>query len=380
MSKPESCVVFAALGPNPAPLTELLWKLARDGRFSDFEIHLVVEANARPYLDGEVLAPRQALDQLRKVLGQDILLHDPVVHEARDAASELLQDDADPEAMQRYEDMVWQGAREAIAAAGERPVVFGLVAGRRRTMTALQSGVFQLLARPQDLMFDVRVSDPRVEGGTGFFFPEQPQGHVRARRSDDWIEAQAVQVNLVALDLPRLRVLLGEDDLVSPACAKAATRRELDNLAPPQLKVDLHKQRFFIDGEPMKITRQCFVWFAYLAACRQAGQEWVVVKEMEPFRRFLTERCATTKWWRNLRENDLLRHVEEGRELKGEEVTEEHFRTTRSRVSKDVRALIESRRTGLAAVVPVVDRRQVEDCSCWCQRLPLGPTFIEVVP
>lgn len=249
----KACVIFSTLGPNPAPLTELVWKLARSERFDRFEIHVVVEKSARHYLDLEVLAPGAALSQLRGVLRPGAIESEPVVSEARSESLGIIDDDAEPEALRVYGETVWSAARQAVASAGARPVMFGLVAGRRRTMTALESAVFQLLARPQDLLVDVRVTDPRVEGGTGFFFPEQPRREVKAKHSDEVVDVGSVDVNLVELDLPRLRPFVPESALVSLARAREATEISLLEAAPPKLSVDLDVGGVSVDGEPIHL-------------------------------------------------------------------------------------------------------------------------------
>jgi len=62
----------------------------------------------------------------------------------------------------RYVDTVLRAGRAALVAASERPLAFALVAGRDRVMTLALTVVAQFLARPTDLIVDLRVDPPRA--------------------------------------------------------------------------------------------------------------------------------------------------------------------------------------------------------------------------
>jgi hypothetical protein len=53
----EPVVLFTTLGPNPAPLAELLWALARHHQRLVVEAHVVVAQRGALYLEGELLDP-----------------------------------------------------------------------------------------------------------------------------------------------------------------------------------------------------------------------------------------------------------------------------------------------------------------------------------
>jgi CRISPR-associated protein (TIGR02584 family) len=300
---PPQARVFAPLGPNPAPLTELLWALARQEGLRVATVDLVVTAEAAFYLQDEVLGPRGALAQLREVLGDAAPAPEAVwLHDARDVEGLPLEDDRSPEDAARYRAAVWAGARAALARAGEDPLVFGFIAGRRRTMTVLQAAVFQLLARPQDRAYDVRVSDPRVEGGTGFFFPEQPQRHIRA---PGWtVDARAVAVHLVPVELPRLGHLVSQANLHSYEAALQAGQAAVDAAAPPEVVVDLVEGELWVDGALVPITGAKLVWFAILAAARQTGDGWVTWNEAPEVAQ-VARAVMTSGWWSSIRAESL---------------------------------------------------------------------------
>lgn len=368
----KDCVIFAALGPNPAPLIELVWKLARTGRFERFDIHVVVDKPGRHYLDLEVLEAGGALEQLRGILGADAIPTDPVVHEAKTDSQGLIDDDADAESLQLYGETVWSAARETIKAAGERPVVFGLTAGRRRTMTALESAVFQLQARPQDLMIDVRVTDARVEGGTGFFFPEQAARIVKARRSDELIDVSTVDVVLVELTLPKLRGLVPESALVSLEAAQLATQVTLADVAPPRLRIDLVAGQAWADERLIPLSTGKFVWYAYLGVKRAEGEGRVAVKDLAGFRAFL-KRVRDQPWWCRASEIESLVTM-----AADDWDDDEDLKPWRSKTGRAIQEFVKDERPSMKLLVPEVTAKRFQGVKTGFQRLPLPSGFVTI--
>lgn len=366
------CLIFAALGPNPAPLTELIWKLARSGRFSQFEAHLVVERTGLHYLEGELLAPNGALDQLRRVLGPAFAISPPVVHEVRASSGELIGDDADPESFRDYSEALWTAARIVTESAGDRPVVFGLIAGRRRTMTALASSVYQLLARPIDRLVDVRVSDSRVEGGTGFFFPEQPGRRVQSKQGNELVDASAVDIMLVDVPVPRLRAFVPSDALASFEAARVASQRVLADAAPPKLEIVASTGEVRVDGELMPIAPSPFVWFSYLAVERAVGEGWVAVRDLPRLRVYLA-RLAEHPIWDKLPPDSPYAIV-----LQGGDDGEDDLGNFRGKTAQAASAFARKRRPALRQLVPQSRKRQIDGGAMSFQRLPLDPAFIEL--
>ncbi len=230
-------VICAPIGPNPAPLSELIWALVWQKNWWTHAIRVVADAAGQHYLEREFLAKNAALDQLRATLGDDIgdrkTVHiQPLV--LPDGAD--FETDDNPEHAAIYNAAVWQAAKAAIAESPHGRVVFGLIAGRRRTMTAVQTMVFQLLARPQDVCIDVRVSDRRVEGGTGFFFPDQAYQIIQTQ--DGPVAAADVKIHLVEVELPRLSGLLGGQQFDTYEEALAASQTAIKEASPPSLLVD----------------------------------------------------------------------------------------------------------------------------------------------
>src|SRR3954462_8604605 len=133
MTAPRRAVVLAPLGPNPAPLIELVWSLATRARqplYVDAAFVPLTESG-RMYFDAEVLAPGGALDDLHRVL-PNVLPRERI--DARDVTlpdgTMVQDDDTDPSAG-AYRGAIWRAARVAQKRAGELPVVFALAGGRR---------------------------------------------------------------------------------------------------------------------------------------------------------------------------------------------------------------------------------------------------------
>jgi CRISPR-associated protein (TIGR02584 family) len=269
----EPVVLFTTLGPNPAPLAELLWALARHHQRLVVEAHVVVAQRGAIYLEGELLVPGGPLDQLVALLGEE-LAHGPTLHVHRALLPDgsPLADDEDPDHADAYQAAVWNAAVAARQAAGDRPVVFALAAGRRRTMVAMLTMAYQMLARPQDVCLDVRVDDPRAEGGSGFFFPEQTPALVVGPRGE--LDAREVEVRLVPVSLPRLRGLLRDGDMTTAQKALSAAQQAVDRAGFPLLRVDLEGGTCSVNGKPVGLGVSQFLWYATLAIERRRGDGW----------------------------------------------------------------------------------------------------------
>ena len=199
--------VVAVLGPNPASLTELLWSLVRVRGMQVASVRIAVEsARTLVYVERELLGGVGAYEDLRSCLADRLPPAPTLV-----APDQLPAHETSDEVVHAMPEVFWTAATEALAEAGpEECVVFGLTGGRRRASHAAVTSVFQFLARPQDLLFDVRVSHRQAEGGSGFFFPEQRRqqlvGELRGERVP--FLAKDVAVRLDQVEVPRLRAFL----------------------------------------------------------------------------------------------------------------------------------------------------------------------------
>ncbi len=264
-------LLTAAVGPNPAPIAEAIWALTRapDSRIA--EVHLAALARGHHYLHAELVGEGRALDDLRQqcLPGQCPPHAGVFEHLPRTAAGDIVDTDDDEANASLYRTAVWNCARVAKSRARGRPVVFLLAGGRRRTMTAYSATVYQLLAGPNDRLYDVRVSDRRAEGGSGFFFPTQTDRYIDTAAG--LLDASTVDVSLVPVPLPQLGPLLCPEQLETFDTALAASQRILQGMVPPAVVVDLDRGEISINGRALPLSAAQAAWYA--ALCVQRTRE-----------------------------------------------------------------------------------------------------------
>lgn len=238
-----SRAVLAPLGVNPAAFSELIWALHRGGEPVDEAMALLQDEEALAFWLGEMVGyalPQLEAETGRLDVGWQVLVGEEAFAETFWDMLKRLQE--------RHEE-----------------VVVSLSGGRWRGSAALTSGIFQLLARPRDRLVDVRVS--RVaEGGTGFFFPSQPDQelvgvHAMAGRS---FQAQRVEIRLEPVPVPKLRVLLPTVP-ESFEVAVARVQEALDANAPAQIRVDLAGRRVLVGDKALRLSPNAFALYACLA-------------------------------------------------------------------------------------------------------------------
>ena len=271
--------VLALPGGNPAPLATLAWALAREGVHVD-ALHAVLYASARRYLHEELLGGDAPLAQLARVRG-----HAPAVveHLATLPDGAPVEDDVDPEAAAALMATLWEAARALQQ--DPAPVVFALLSGRRRTLVADVVVAFQLLARPQDRLVEVRVN-PRdaVDPLTRFYFPAQ-ESEARvpvapAHGSDATCGAEAVTVTLVDVRVPRLRHLLPPERLRRWEDALAAGEDALDAGQRVVPAFDLRARTVRVGARTVTLSHDQAIWVGALAVARRTtAHGWLDVTE-----------------------------------------------------------------------------------------------------
>ena len=382
------CLLVGDLCPNPAPLAEAVWALARHHDLRVRAAFLLTYERGARYLDREFLAPGGALDQLHGVLGATVLPRDAVhLHRAHDADGAALDDDSQPAHALAWNEARWRTALAALAAAGDDPVTFALLGGRRRSMSAVDAVVFQMLARPQDRLVDVRVSDPRIEGGGGFFFPEQRDRLVPGR-DGALIDARSVAVHLVALPVPKLRRLLGERPPATYAEALARTDVAVER-TPPMLTLDLAARCARVGEHPLPLTARQFAWYATLALGRRTtpGDGAISSDDFEPrLHRTLHRMKALDPSWQPTSEalakllavSAAIPSAGWSAIAANEEWS--NLRSTTRKAVKDAVEALDLARAVASLFVPTSTITHVSAVKITLTRLALDPSRIEVVP
>jgi CRISPR-associated protein (TIGR02584 family) len=272
-------VLLAAPGGNPAPLAALVWALHEQGVRVE-RLELVLYRSAHDYLVAEFLAEGGPYSQLCEALGEGVV--GPVVPTVvRDRLGQPLEDDTHVDHHLVFAGTVWDLARRLTR--GSRPVIFALVGGRRRTLTVDMVTTFQLLARPEDRLVDLRLTPKYADDpGTGFAFPAQkspcvvPAGYGQAPT----VPASDVKVDVIDLVVPRLGQALREEDRSTFQTALAAGERAVHVGGAPRLQVDVLGSRVHFGDTTMRLSRSEMVWFLALVLARLGSPEgWVDADE-----------------------------------------------------------------------------------------------------
>jgi CRISPR-associated protein (TIGR02584 family) len=280
----DEAVITGDLGPNPAPVVELVWALYSHRGLRTTSLHLVTNDHALRWFH----ELEDGLGQLEQVVGwkPEISVHEPPV-----------EDERTPEESVAWNEVRWTCATEAIAAAADRPVVFGLFAGRRRSMTAGVAQTYQLLARADDLLVDVRVSDRRVEGATGFYFPEQPEPTWR-----DDVDPRTVDVVVAELAAPRLGDRLSDAARASWRTAMAALGTEVPGEPLPTITIAVPTAEgpiVHVNGQRLPLTPALATWYLALALARRRGDGWVATDDLSALESALhhVQTLLGQAWW-----------------------------------------------------------------------------------
>ena len=277
----KECVLVAAPGGNPAPLVALIWALHQQWELRVEAVHLVLYENSRRYVESELLGGYEPLEDLRRALG-DPDLAEVVQHLVTAADEQIVEDDVDFDHQALFMESLWSVVRQTQEESTE-PVIFSLVGGRRRTLTVDMATAFQLLARPEDRLVDVRL-DPKYadDPSTAFYFPQQRNPCAVRDRSGDLVPASEIQVLPVDVRVPRLRHLLVQDDLKTFTGALEAGEAALENGPTPRLVVDVEERQVRVGDHIIGISYDQMVWYATLAVARKRyGEGWVAIDETE---------------------------------------------------------------------------------------------------
>lgn len=255
------------LGAFPAPLVRLIWALARQRGVRVARASILTHATGVSYLDSEL---HPALGELSERLGG-------LAPGTLDVVVTPLPPEIDAETSEAWNAARWAHYSQAVEQAGEYRLVFALVGGRQRASSAMAATMYSLLARGGDVLIDVRVDHPGVEGHTAspiFYHPEQGGEVEDEYRSGERVAASAVAVHLIELPHPRIRALFGPLELPDfPRAVRMATAR-VDAAGRPELWLDLARRRATWGGVDLGLGVDHIVVLAALAEARQQGDGW----------------------------------------------------------------------------------------------------------
>jgi hypothetical protein len=174
-------------------------------------------------------------------------------------------------------------------------MVFALVGGRRRTLTVDLALAFQLLARPQDRLVDLRFDPKDAEHPAArFYFPEQATPARVLAPGGGLLAAADVRVQVVDVAVPRLRRLLCDEALETFAGALEAGEAALAHGPVALLEIHVLSREVRLGDARVQVSHDQMVWLLALALARLGGTDdgW-----LDPTDTALLERA-----WRHCRE------------------------------------------------------------------------------
>jgi CRISPR-associated protein (TIGR02584 family) len=359
MERPlKDVVVFAPLGSNPALLSAFVWALRRQDGLRTVEAHVVVVDKGRGYIAREFTAPGAALDQLHAVM-PDVLPREGLVeHVARRSDGSVVADDEDDTDARIYQDAVVLAARQALDRAGDLPVVFALLGGRRRTMTVMASVAAQYFARPHDLLMDLRITPQSAMKPGAFFFPEQRARMFRAA-DGSVLDVREVAVWAVEVRVPRLAGLL-RGEIPSGYNSLLATGQDaIDALAPVELEIDLTVDRGVLrvidaNGTVLEELKPGPVECLWLA-CLIEHRDWLAPPKADDHAHPFANAVRSVFWTAGLKHLAICYYRNPG-SLDWHDGAESPFRTQRSQALAVLRRLEGKGDARFAELVPELER------------------------
>ncbi len=246
-------VLLAVSGLTPQVVTETLYALAADEHapFVPTEVHLITSAEG---------ARRAELSLLSDDLGWFHRLcadyHLPGVrfdrshiHTVRGANGRPLDDIRSPQDNQAAADFITAQVRAFTA--DPACALHASIAGGRKTMGFYLGYALSLYGRAQDRLSHVLVSEP-FESSYEFFYPT-PYSRVLQTRDGQLADTATAQVTLADIPFVSLRHGLPTALLAGQASFNETVSAARLALAPPQLVLDLARQRIYAGGRELAL-------------------------------------------------------------------------------------------------------------------------------
>ncbi len=246
-------VLLAVSGLTPQVVTETLYALAADEHapFVPTEVHLITSAEG---------ARRAELSLLSDDLGWFHRLcadyHLPGVrfdrshiHVVRGAQGQPLDDIRSPQDNQAAADFITAQVRSFTA--DPACALHASIAGGRKTMGFYLGYALSLYGRGQDRLSHVLVSEP-FESSYEFFYPT-PYSRVLQTRDGQLADTATAQVTLADIPFVSLRHGLPTALLAGQASFNDTVLAARAALAPPQLVLDLPRQRIYAAGRNLTL-------------------------------------------------------------------------------------------------------------------------------
>ena len=246
-------VLLAVSGLTPQVVTETLYALAADEHapFVPTEVHLITSAEG---------ARRAELSLLSDDLGwfhrlcadydlPGVRFDSRHIHVMRDAHGQPMADIRSPQDNQAAADFITAQVRSFTA--DPACALHASIAGGRKTMGFYLGYALSLFGRAQDRLSHVLVNEP-FESSYEFFYPT-PYSRVLQTRDGQLADTATAQVTLADIPFVSLRHGLPTALLAGQASFNDTVAAARAALAPPQLVLDLPRQRIYAAGREVAL-------------------------------------------------------------------------------------------------------------------------------
>ena len=268
MFPPESFprrILLAVTGLSPQVVTETLFALATDetSPFVPTEIHLITTGEGKRRAELALLSDDPGwFRRLREDYAlPPIAFSSDQIHCINGSDGETLDDIRTPADNEKLADLITATVRELTA--DSDAAVHASIAGGRKTMGFYLGYALSLFGRPQDRLSHVLVSEP-YESSWDFFYPT-PTTRVITTRDNKLIDTRDAHVSLADIPFVRLRHELDAQWLAGDAAFSDTVAAAQRALLPPELVIDLQRQRIRAGGVDIELPPKELALYAVFA-------------------------------------------------------------------------------------------------------------------
>lgn len=267
-------ILLAVTGLSPQIVTETLYALVRQRQpaFVPTEIHVITTTEGAQRVRLTLLDSKEghfhALCQDYGLSG--IRFDESCVHVIGAEQGQPLSDIRSPEENAIAADSLLETVRQLTADADSALHVS--IAGGRKTMGFYLGYCLSLLARPQDRLSHVLVSDP-FESHPQFYYPPS-EGRVLYTRDNRPVHTSDARITLAEIPFVRLRRGIPQAMLNGSARFAETVAATEQALPFPDLRIDLERKEIICAGKAVKLPPQLFAFYLWLAEARKQGRSW----------------------------------------------------------------------------------------------------------
>ena len=258
-------ILLAVTGLSPQVVTETLYALttAECAPFVPTEIHLITTGEGKHRAELALLSDDPGwFRRLREDYAlPEITFGLDHIHCIHDADGHPLDDIRTPADNERLADLITARVRELTA--DDDAAVHASIAGGRKTMGFYLGYALSLFGRPQDRLSHVLVSEP-FESCWDFFYPT-PYPKVITTRDNKLVDTRNAQVTLADIPFVRLRHELDPQWLDGDAPFSETVAAAQRALQPPELVIDLERQRIRAGGVEIALPPRELALYAVFA-------------------------------------------------------------------------------------------------------------------